>query len=221
MSTKEITIVQCPACGAAGEATVWDTLNTHDDPKARDALLDGTFFDYTCPECGQTRKLNYPVVYHDTAHQALVQYVMDAGQIEKASEEIQKIAHSEDELMAARFAKYRNRIVTSQNALREKAMIFHNGLDDRIVEIMKVLYASRVIETHPEFRMKEAYFLINPKGEMFIQFLGDRPLTIKAAASFYQAVAKDMADIIEKPEHQTPVIDLDWAYRMVRSKEQA
>ena len=35
---------------------------------------------------------------------------------------------------------YRKRIVTNQNALREKAIIFENELDDRVVELIKLLY---------------------------------------------------------------------------------
>ena len=42
---------------------------------------------------------------------------------------------------------YRKRIVTNQNALREKAIIFENELDDRVVELIKLLYLLNSVYT--------------------------------------------------------------------------
>lgn len=55
---------------------------------------------------------------------------------------------------------YRKRIVTNQNALREKAIIFENELDDRVVELIKLLYLLDVQDKFPEVNIVEGYFLV-------------------------------------------------------------
>ena len=69
--------------------------------------------------------------------------------------------------------RYRKRRVTNQNALREKAIIFENELDDRVVELIKLLYLFDVQDIFPEVNIVEAYFLVL-EGKYIIQFMGEK-----------------------------------------------
>ncbi|MBN3018528.1 hypothetical protein JXX18_22545, partial [Ruthenibacterium lactatiformans] len=69
------------------------------------------------------------------AHQTMIYYVS-----ENSVEEIQKMFSDKDGESGFLIPGYRKRIVTNQNALREKAIIFENELDDRVVELIKLLY---------------------------------------------------------------------------------
>ena len=111
---------------------------------------------------------------------------------------------------------YRRRIVTDQNSLREKAIIFENGLDDRVVEIIKLIYFSNLRQSHPDAKIDVAYFMV-AEGEYQIHFLGESQLTAVVAASLYEKVVRDFADKIENAEDDY-VIDMGWALRVLSGK---
>ena len=111
---------------------------------------------------------------------------------------------------------YRRRIVTDQNSLREKAIIFENGLDDRVVEIIKLIYFSNLRQSHSDAKIDVAYFMVT-NGEYQIHFLGETPLTAVVDASLYEKIAHDFADKIANAEADY-IIDLGWAIKALSAK---
>lgn len=59
--------------------------------------------------------------------------------------------------------------VHSQNQLREKAYIFDIGLDDRVVEIMKVMTVAHLSQTNPDLEVGDIFLEITKgKPERFV-----------------------------------------------------
>lgn len=70
-------------------------------------------------------------------NRAMVHYVQEDS-FEQTISMIHELEGKLDAFEQSLRAGYRTRIVTNQNSLREKALIFKCGLDDRVVELAKL-----------------------------------------------------------------------------------
>ncbi|MDE7389750.1 MAG: CpXC domain-containing protein [Lachnospiraceae bacterium] len=167
MSLHDEVKVRCKKCGGETTAECWTSLDSNIDTDGRDRLLNGTLFTVACNKCGNEMNLCYPILYNDMKHRAMVWLVTKKEEIEKTAlyfkeskvkigKENQKI--SED---------YRQRIVTDQNHLREKAIIFDNGLDDRIIELAKFAFAGMALGKCPGDKIADIFFAKNGDGFRF------------------------------------------------------
>ncbi|WP_156501484.1 CpXC domain-containing protein [Denitrobacterium detoxificans] len=105
-------------------------------PELAERLLAGTLFEFTCPECGYSASLRSPCLYLDPEHGACVYLVVNeemaqraAGMFTELDGEDSAIGHSE------------KRIVFDRQDLKGVAVALANGLDDRVVEILKTAVA--------------------------------------------------------------------------------
>ncbi len=123
-------IVDCPGCRRRAAFAARESLNVHEEPQLRQAVLDGSLFTYCCPACGQRQELEYPFLYHNPDRHFMVWWLP-----EKPGAPV----YSEEELRrSARFITgYHLRIVSSFNRLREKIFILEARLSDRAVEVLK------------------------------------------------------------------------------------
>ena len=210
MSLENKEIIKCPECGKENEFIVWQSLNGDLDPEAKQKLLDGTLFQFKCSGCGYESNVSYPTLYHDMSNQLMIYFVK-----EEDVEETKKTFEPNSEFGFV-MEGYRRRIVIDQNSLREKAIIFENGLDDRVVEIIKLIYFSNLRQSQPDAKVDVAYFMV-AEGEYQIHFLGETPMTAVVDASLYEKVAHDFADKIENAEEDY-IIDLGWALKALSGK---
>ena len=130
MSQSSLISLTCPNCGHAQEFTSWHSINVSLDPDKKTALKNGTLTRFTCVQCGHESELNYPMLYHDPAHQFMIWMRADGtgGDTDLG------------ELLVGDFLnRYRLRLVSSRNELVEKIHVFDEGLDDRFLELFKVV----------------------------------------------------------------------------------
>jgi hypothetical protein len=131
MTMHSTSPVSCPACGREQAFDVWRTLNATLNPELRDRLLSGQLTAFTCDACGHRADVVYPLLYHDMQKQFMVWFVPGEGQPE-----------SLDASLFGALGKglgqgYTYRLVRTRNELVEKIRIFEDGLDDRVVELLK------------------------------------------------------------------------------------
>ena len=50
----------CPYCGREFDITVYESVNTEQDPDLRDACLSGDIFRLSCPHCHTDFMIQYP-----------------------------------------------------------------------------------------------------------------------------------------------------------------
>ena len=93
-------------------------------------FLTGKLFEFACPSCGRTSRVVHPeLLYHDPEGGLLVQ--LDAlGKFDASS-----LRDFESSLPPV------TRVVRDSNALLEKIHIFDAGLDDRVLEVLKIVVA--------------------------------------------------------------------------------
>jgi hypothetical protein len=116
----------CPACGQPIDAPVTQSINAREHPALKAALLDGTLNMLECDRCGHRAPLEATLAYHDPDNSYFAVVVPPGG--DKAGE-----------AALAALVEGTRRLVPSRNALVEKVKILDAGLDDRVVEVLKVL----------------------------------------------------------------------------------
>ena len=126
VSITGIVRVTCPACSRDRDCKLVQSINAVTDADAKQRLLAGTLNVLAC-DCGARTQLAVRVVYRDPERDYTCQVVPDGKMAEAAV------------LFEAVGMTGTRRLVPSQNALVEKVRILDAGLDDRTIEMMKVL----------------------------------------------------------------------------------
>lgn len=210
MSMQRKETVVCSKCGKEMDLILWESLSDDINPEAKQQLLDGTLFRFTCSNCGEECKVDYEMVYQDTAHEAIVCYVDESD-----VEETQKMMDDTEKRLGFEASEYRNRIVTSQNALREKAFIFEYGLDDRVIEIIKFVYFSKAREQFPDANITDVFFLVE-NGKYILSFISDRPLNSEISVDLYDDVKGRFAERLAAEANKERIVDMKWAEKFLK-----
>lgn len=221
--------IACPVCGAAGVFIVWESLNNVLNPDEAQQLIDGSLFTYRCPHCGAKTDVVYPCLYHDMKEHAMVQLV-DADSLDEAIRMLDKLQADNMLAKMTTEANYRHRLVTSQNDLREKAMLFRDGLDDRATEVLKLLVLKQLAETETDFEgfmsngillyvgqtaaeeIEFEWFIEQPDGPL------SKPLAFSVPREHYMQ-AEQIVEMLGRRIAPTYIIDRDWASQILLEKE--
>jgi hypothetical protein len=140
----------CPRCGTAAELVVAISVNGGHDAELRDAILGDRFQFFTCEQCGACAVAESPLIYTDFGRREWIgmfprAWAEDRRRWERATVELfeQNLAGPGASPPARRLAiGFRVRVVFGMDALREKLTCFAAGLDDAVVEALK-LHAMR------------------------------------------------------------------------------
>lgn len=138
-------------------------------------------------------------------HQAMVYYV-DEDSVEQT---LETMVDAENK-MGFEMPGYCKRIVTDQNALREKAIIFKHGLDDRVVEIIKLVYYANASKQFPDANITAVYFLV-ADDKYILEFIGDKQLSVEIPSSVYDGIQTDFAERLKEAGDKEAIINIGWA----------
>ncbi|MDK2975541.1 MAG: hypothetical protein PWP06_16 [Candidatus Marinimicrobia bacterium] len=72
--TKTTMLLACPECGAESPYDVWQSINTAEEPQAREEVLKGKINLFECPKCGTRSTVPSSLLYHDPDRKIIVQY---------------------------------------------------------------------------------------------------------------------------------------------------
>ena len=141
MSLSEEQPITCPGCNATSVARIHRSVNVTMEPALKEQLLTGRLFGFACPSCGRVSRVVHPeLVYHDVRRGLLIQ--MDAlGKFDAGA-----LRQLESSLPPS------TRVVHDSNALLEKVKVFDAELDDRVIEVLKVVVATQNAEVAPAAR---------------------------------------------------------------------
>ncbi len=153
VSNSQSLLVKCPHCAQSGSFEVWQRITSSTDEYATNMLLKGELFKYTCPTCNATTSMVYDCLYHDVNRRAflLLSNTQDEKKSvsllralqEKQDRESPHLEYSKDDIPIAgtpsfRFDRYQVRLATNAFEFFEKARIWNEGYDDRVIELMKI-----------------------------------------------------------------------------------
>ncbi|MEF2794409.1 MAG: CpXC domain-containing protein [Hydrogeniiclostridium sp.] len=148
MSTEIRKEVCCPDCGTKTTARMWSGINAEVNPNLRLSVLDESLFDWRCPQCGYEAMLAYPCLYHDKGRRFMIYILPGKPDPAKAAG------------IGAQFPQLRGvrkRVTGSLATLKEKILLFEDGLDDRAAELVKLLLAM-VLERGKGKRVEQGFY---------------------------------------------------------------
>lgn len=193
--------IQCPKCGKEIEIEVWDTLEMPYDEEQKEKILKNVFFRIRCEACGIQLPMLYDCEYNDLEKKFLIWIVPKLLDSEKVRiMKFNKRLETDKTLQLAQ-GGYRYRLVRSDNELREKVLIFEEGLDDRFIETMKITYVPLIRKNvGNDCTIRGIYFDRNGQGGyQWVVILEKRqPLVLDVNMDIYEDMKEKLWDTAEK-----------------------
>lgn len=131
--------IKCPACGEVSDLNIWQSISVSDSPDLKADLLKGKINMFSCGTCGQKALFPAPILYTDDEKNLVISFSPqnDDAAAQKIFDEIKKSSELSGEL--ENYPDYNLRFVTAYNDLLEKILIFDNGFNDKVIEVIKLL----------------------------------------------------------------------------------
>ena len=138
--------VKCPKCGQMSEVTVWNSITVSDSVDLKQALLSGKINMFRCPSCSYSALMPTPMLYHDENKKLMISFSPCNDEVLKLQlfDNVQKSSKESGEL--EKLEGYNLRFVADYNELLEKILIFDNGMNDKTIEVLKLMILSQDIE---------------------------------------------------------------------------
>ena len=169
--------IPCPKCGKPLEIEMWDSVELPRDREQKEKIMNNHFFGAECDTCGEFIPVGYRCTYNDMERKYFLWLLPKLGEKEQqAVLEYNERLVKDNPFRLAR-SGYRHRVVQSVSELREKILIFDEGLDDRYIELMKMAYAPVIRQRlQTESRITDIRFQKQPDGEYsFLVIFDNRP----------------------------------------------
>lgn len=200
--TKEVRY-SCPYCGREFDMTVYESVNTEQDPDLRDSCLSGDIFRHSCPHCHTEFMVQYPLVYADPARRFVLWLSQGSG------EESAMRASARPLLRQG----YRLRRCATVGEFTEKIQIFEDGVSDIAVELAKYDSFIEFIESrsgNPAEVTSVEYQSVND-GVMKINVrTDDKGLSFLIPVDLLEEEIRAESDRFAVNEEDFPHINSDW-----------
>ncbi|MCR5600234.1 MAG: CpXC domain-containing protein [Ruminococcus sp.] len=216
MSKNHVEKIKCKKCGKESDYLVWEIMDTNIDPQMKEQIRNGEAFRWHCPHCDNNSLIFYPTIYHQVSDKYLLCYVPgDPTTAEKCMRDLEKDPGDSGYTFDSSFTK---RVVYDMNQLREKLMILDEGLDDRVIEIMKIFIAANVFKHKPEHQIVDFLFHADENGERSFAIRFDNESWGSAAfvMSSYDQIAEQFKKILAKNDEF--IIDSEWALNTINKE---
>ncbi len=143
MSLNASQKIKCPSCGQLQDMTVWDSITAKDSPDLKADLLAGKINIFKCSSCSHFGLVPTPMLYHDEDKKLMISFTPsnDPSLKQRLFENVCETSKASGELET--FEEYNLRFVCEYNALLEKILIFDADLNDKAVEVIKLLILSQ------------------------------------------------------------------------------
>ena len=127
-------VVECPKCHQRFEPVIQDHFDLDANPKDFKRLFDLSAFAQTCPHCHGVSSIPYPTLVTNIGKGYIIRLVFDYD--EARAMDRAKLNIVEDDMVG----KVRQRVVCGVMSFKEKLLIFNHGLNDNIIEALKLVF---------------------------------------------------------------------------------
>jgi len=215
MSRRHIEKIICPKCKKESDFFIWDSINTSLDPDMKEKIRKGEAFQWNCPFCEATANVEYTTLYHQMEDLVMIYYVPGDGDKTEVIELMQGRQKNKDgeyvEMEIRVDEGYIKRVVGTKSQFYEKLLILDLGLDDRIIELMKMFLTAH-LEDKKDMKITEMFLSKGEDGLTgFAIHLSDGHWGYTGfQEDMYEFFNKEFAAVLEE-EKDTVVIDEAWA----------
>ena len=218
MSIRRNIEITCPKCGKAQSFLVYDSVcvSLFSGHKEKELIKQFKFFKHKCILCGLNIELSYPCLYHDTKRKLMI-WLVPVG-IENEQELL-------DDILKSRVLDgYTTRLVASDLELIDKIEIFDEGLDDRVIEICKILMYGDICKADPKYEAYELNAATYHKNHgvqhtiMYHSTLRGEKATfaLQLSQEYYDNIRKAFSKVLsDMPCEKYEVVNENWAYSAV------
>lgn len=216
--------ILCPTCKKAIEIGIWDSIEMPYDIEQKEKVLKNTFFKVYCDDCNKIFPIGYKCKYNDMEQKYLIWLAPKYDDADK-----QEIANYNNQLKTDKRLQlaqggYKYRIVRNDNELREKVLIFDEGLDDRYIETLKMVYAPIVQQNLGEEGHIIGFYFDKKKdgGYQWVVLSNNKaPMAIDVKMDIYEDMKVKLKDAVEEKTGEGLIqINAPWALEIMMQKSE-
>ena len=211
MTTYVIEELSCPKCGKKHSLRKYKTINVTEKAKMKKDILQNRVFQFTCDHCNYMAPLTYNSLYVDREKKLMI--YMAPTMTAEVKQELQCFSREEGNMT--------RRLVDNINDLKEKIMIADNGLDDRMIEVIKIMYLNQIKKEMEDDTLMDILFDYSADQMCFLVFfqkkgIGKIPLT----KEFYKGVEEKYRKAVEAvPMDSFETVNMEWAGKIFFKKK--
>ena len=194
--------ISCPKCGRTIEIELWPEIDT-DTENALEDIISGSLFDICCG-CGFHTQVQYPLSFDDKLHGVKIWY--------RPPEQAEEVTA---EIKAAAETGRKCRLVHSLDAFCEKAAIVNAGLDDRMVEVMKLATKAHLAEALSGADVEPIIFTASGGVSRFLFRYEGQTEYIDMDMGEYNEFSTIFGPMLELSGDADTVIDRVWAMKFL------
>lgn len=219
MSKCDTTEIKCKYCGEIGTFRYWGSVNTVLNPELKQAVRTGELFKYECPKCRKTSMVHYEFLYHQMEDSFIIFHAENREHAQLWLNSLNESMNHEKmgNLFKATSGKYVFRAVKSLSELNEKIEIFEAGLDDRIIELVKIFALQFYMNENPKSEVEGVYYTPYEDDKKILVFM-NKGKAIGAAeldSKLYNFVKESFIDERPPIQEDDRIIDLEWAGKVM------
>ena len=205
MTQQKTITVNCPACFEDSSFKIYSAIDAARNPELKEKIFSREIFKFSCPLCGEEILVAYDCTYTDPEKKCVVALVSD---MEQDSQSVLKVEG------------HTLRIVSSINEFVEKIALWEDGIDDKVVELYKIMLEDQFEDERPGSKLlgifyggrnfednSLMFFIITENAENCRAMLSMQ--TYEAIAKQFSTSAEKFADISE--------VNRDWAIGALQS----
>lgn len=208
--------IKCPSCSALTEMTLWQSVTADDSPDLKDDLLKGRVNIFRCKECSQCALVPEPLLYTDAKNKLMISFSpCDEAKRAELFEKIKETSRKSGELEA--LDGYNLRFATEYNELLEKILIFDNGLNDKVVEVIKLLVLMQESD-----KMEQRVCIFGKRDAESIEFMvqdkkEEQIYTSKVPMLTYETVSRSLRESgVKFKSFNWELVDAEYASKLLR-----
>ncbi|MBQ7833410.1 MAG: CpXC domain-containing protein [Lachnospiraceae bacterium] len=219
MSKCDTTEIKCKYCGEIGTFRYWGSVNTVLNPELKQAVRTGELFKYECPKCKKTSMVHYEFLYHQMEDSFIIFHAENREHAQLWLNSLNESMNHEKmgDLFKATSGKYVFRAVDTLHKLNEKVAIFEAGLDDRVIEVAKIIAMASFMRSNPEDDIDDVYFAFGDDSKKVLVFLNEETPVASAelSDSIYDYVKATYIDTRPSIQEDDRIIDSEWACKVM------
>lgn len=209
---KQLT-VSCPACGSEGILPIFEMLDLDESSESTRAMvLANKVFTFTCPECEHREPVSYPMMCFDLEATGAIIAVLDEDDKAESYKRIYTTYESIDRDQDSRL-----RICDTTQEVSEKIRIFEDNMDDRIVELMKMVVRSLIADDVESYSEVKCTYKLTSNGKVIFstRFDGEQ-FDVDLPTSVYADIERTFTRLPgERTLKDAYMINYTWADKMV------
>ena len=216
MSINTKQSVKCPKCSQMSDVTVWSSITVKDSQDLKSDLLAGKINMFRCPSCEHTALMPNPMLYHDEERKLMISFAPTNEPVvkEKMFSDIKESSKESGEL--EKLDGYNLRFITDYNELLEKVLIFDNDLNDKVIEVIKLMILSQDVDKSEQRNCRFGKVCDDGLEFMIHDFIENQVYTSTVPKSSYDTIYKSLIESGMKPySFDWEIVDGAYATRLL------